>query len=95
MTKYDDLVERLANVRCEGIEEMCWEAADAIEELESAIEWQIGRAETAETKLAKAVEALGEAWFMLTVPNVDYEPEPEEPGLRRIKTILAELKGEK
>jgi chromosome segregation ATPase len=46
-----------------------------------------------EIKLAKAVEALDEAWFMLTVPCLNYEPEPEEPGLRRIKTALAELKG--
>jgi len=43
----------------------------------------------AETSLAKAVEALDEAWFMLTVPHLNYEPEPEEPGLRRIKTTLA------
>ena len=48
----------------------------------------------AETSLAKAMEALDEAWFMLTVPHLNYEPEPEEPGLRRIKTILAELKEE-
>ena len=53
------------------------------------------RIEALEAKLAKAVEALSEAWFMLTVPHIDYEPEPEEPGLRRIKTTLAELNGEK
>jgi len=29
---------------------------------------------------------------MLTVPHLNYEPEPEEPGLRRIKTTLADLK---
>jgi hypothetical protein len=46
----------------------------------------------AETSLAKAVEALDEAWYMLTVPHLNYEPDPEEPGLRRIKTALAELK---
>jgi uncharacterized coiled-coil DUF342 family protein len=46
----------------------------------------------AETSLAKVVEALDEAWYMLTVPHLNYEPEPEEPGLRRIKTTLAELK---
>ena len=45
-----------------------------------------------ETKLAKATEALNEAWYMLTVPFLDYEPEPEEPGLRRIKATLEELK---
>ena len=43
----------------------------------------------AEASLAKAVKALDEAWFMLTVPHLNYEPEPEEPGLRRIKTALA------
>lgn len=46
----------------------------------------------AETSLAKVVKALDEAWYMLTVPHLNYEPEPEEPGLRRIKTTLAELK---
>lgn len=45
-----------------------------------------------EALLEKAVKALDEAWFMLTVPHLNYEPEPEEPGLRRIKTALAELK---
>jgi hypothetical protein len=55
----------------------------------------IDRIEELEAKLAKAVEALDEAWFMLTVPHLNYEPEPEEPGLRRIKTTLAELKGQK
>ena len=49
----------------------------------------------AETSLAKAVEALDEAWFMLTVPHLNYEPEPEEPGLRCIKTALEELKEQK
>jgi len=47
-----------------------------------------------EALLAKAVGAMDEAWFMLTVPLVNYEPEPEEPGLRRIKSTLAELKGQ-
>lgn len=55
----------------------------------------IDRIKALDGKLAKAVEALGEAWFMLTVPHLDYEPEPEEPGLRRIKTTLAELEGER
>ena len=43
----DDLVKRLENVRCDGVEELCWEAADRIEELEA--------------KLAKAVKALDDA----------------------------------
>lgn len=29
----DDLVKRLENVRCDGVEELCWEAADRIEQL--------------------------------------------------------------
>ena len=53
------------------------------------------RIEALEAKLSKAMEALDESWFMLTVPHLNYEPEPEEPGLRRIKTTIAELKGEK
>lgn len=82
---------------------------DRIEELEASLqdarrvgaEWfeqskqNHKRATTAEAKLSKAMEALDEAWFMLTVPHLNYEPEPEEPGLRRIKTTIAELKGEK
>jgi hypothetical protein len=86
-----------------------WEAADRIEELVAANEALTEQLEDArldakeaeaysvwlEGKLAKAREALKEAWFMLTVPHLDYEPEPEEPGLRRIKTTLAELTGDK
>ena len=48
-----------------------------------------------QAKLARAVEVLSEALFMLTVPHLNYQPEPEEPGLRRIKAVLLELKGEK
>jgi hypothetical protein len=40
----DDLVKRLANARCEGLDELCWAAADRIAELEA--------------KLGKAVEGL-------------------------------------
>jgi hypothetical protein len=40
----DDLVEQLYNVRCEGLEGLCWEAGDRIKELEA--------------KLAKALRAL-------------------------------------
>ena len=60
-------------------------AADRIDELSNCVA-------VLEASLAKAAEALDEAWFMLTVPHLNYEPEPEEPGLRRIKTTLAELK---
>ena len=61
------------------------------------VAWMAGREsakDELEANLAMAVEALEEAWFMLTVPLVNYEPEPEEPGLRRIKSTLAELKGQ-
>ena len=50
------------------------------------------RIEALEARMAKAAEALDQAWWMLTVPYLNYEPEPEEPGLRCIKTALAELK---
>jgi hypothetical protein len=50
------------------------------------------RIEEVDAKLAKAVEALEEDWFLLTVPLLNYEPKPEEPGLRRIKSTIAELK---
>ena len=69
----------------------------ARQDAELAADWDetADRIEALESKLAKAREALKEAWFMLTVPHLDYEPEPEEPGLRRIKTTLAELIGDK
>ena len=59
---------------------------------ESAKDEAKARIEELEAKLARAVKALDEAWLMLTVPHLNYEPEPEEPGLQRIKTTLAELK---
>lgn len=40
------------------IDNMTAGMADRIKELEAAIDWQIGRAEAAEAKLAKAMEAL-------------------------------------
>jgi len=49
------------------------------------------RIEALEARMAKAAEALDQAWWMLTVPYLNYEPEPEEPGLRCIKTALEEL----
>ena len=74
----DDLVKRLR----EGDEferfMLAERAADRIEALEA--------------RMAKAAEALDQAWWMLTVPYLNYEPEPEEPGLRCIKTALEELK---
>ena len=68
------------------------------EDCDLTVAWMAGREsakdriEALKAKLAKAVKALDEAWLMLTVPHLNYEPEPEEPGLRRIKTALAELK---
>ena len=77
----DDLVKRLR----EGDEferfMLAERAADRIEALEA--------------RMAKAAEALDQAWWMLTVPYLNYEPEPEEPGLRCIKIALAELKEQK
>jgi len=55
----DDLVERLRKMsssldilECEDV----LQAADRIEELEGAVDWQRGRAEAAEAKLANAVD---------------------------------------
>jgi hypothetical protein len=36
-TTHDDLAKRLANARCEGLDELCWAAADRIEELEAKL----------------------------------------------------------
>jgi hypothetical protein len=83
----DDLVKRLRESRA------VWEDACGVPtqlEAEAA-----DRIEALEASMAKAAEALDEAWWMLTVPYLNYEPEPEEPGLRCIKTALAELKEQK
>jgi uncharacterized coiled-coil protein SlyX len=69
-TTHDDLVKRLANARCEGLDELCWAAADRIEELEANINLKADfidatmnqlaasdqRIAELEAKLAKAVE---------------------------------------
>jgi hypothetical protein len=104
----DELVKRLRHVDHLSVEDcflqspLYGDAADRIEALTEQLEAARLDAKEAEAysvwlegKLAKAREALKEAWFMLTVPHLDYEPEPEEPGLRRIKTTLAELTGDK
>ena len=65
------------------------------EKAQDQIKAQAAEIERLRAKLAKAVDALHEAWFMLTVPMLNYQPEPEEPGLRRIKDTLAELTGDK
>ena len=105
----DDLVKRLREGDEFERFMLAERAADRIEELEAKLATcekyrdayaEMGRIGTEalrdmDAKLAKAMEALDEAWFMLTVPHLNYEPEPEEPGLRCIKTALEELKGEK
>ena len=58
-------------------------------------EAQAAEIERLRGELAKALDALHEAWFMLTVPMLNYQPEPEEPGLRRIKDALDALTGAK
>ena len=57
----------------------------------SRAEWA-ARALAAEAKLAKALEALDEAIYLL---DPDDEDIAKETGLHRIVTICAELKGEK
>ena len=66
---------------------------DAREAAANRIEAQAAEIERLRGDLAKALDALHEAWFMLTAPMLNYEPEPEEPGLRRIKDTLTELTG--
>ena len=61
---------------------------------EELIKAQAAEIERLRGNLAKALDALHEAWFMLTVPMLNYQPEPEEPGLRRIKDTLAALTGD-
>ena len=67
MTNSDDLVERLRNHEEQQqvaghywweTPEVCKEAADYIEELEAAVEWQRGGAERAEAENARLREAL-------------------------------------
>jgi hypothetical protein len=61
----DDLIKRLHNVRLEGVQELCWEAAYCIEDLKESnkeLTLQLlatsGQAADALDKLAKAVEYL-------------------------------------
>ena len=59
----DDLVKQLGNMRCEGIEEMCWAAADRIEELEAKLAQQDDLMQAAvAAALRKAANRAGEAW---------------------------------
>ena len=76
---------------------------DRIKELEKQLRWvlyerdatfksMLNRAETAEAKLAKVLEALGEAIYLL---DPDEEDIAKETGLHRIATTYAELTGGK
>ena len=56
------------------------------------IEFAVKRIEELEAKLKKAVEALGEAIYLL---DPDEEDIAKETGLHRIVTTYAELKGGK
>ena len=56
---------------------------------ETADRW-CERAEKAEAEVERLREALDEAWYLLA-PSGDYEPAPEEPGMRRIKSVMDEL----
>lgn len=78
----DDLKKRLRTSLSMLAQE---EAADRIEELESAVDWQRGRAETAEAKLAKAVEAL------MLIAYVEFE-EKLSADKETARITLAELK---
>jgi cell division GTPase FtsZ len=75
-------------------------AADLIEELEDKLNWVIverdetfalmlDRAQTAEAKLAKAVEALEEAIYLLDPEEEDIA---KETGIYRVVTTYRELK---
>ena len=35
----DELIKQLRDVRLEGVEELCWKAADRIEKLENSLAW--------------------------------------------------------
>ncbi len=61
----DDLIKQLHNVRLEGLQELCWKAADRIAQLEESnkeLTLQLlatsGQAADALDKLAKAMDAL-------------------------------------
>jgi len=52
----DDLIKQLHNVRLEGLQELCWKAADRIKELEHEKKEAWLNELDALAKLAKAVE---------------------------------------
>ena len=64
---------------------------DALQEVTTELEQAEARIEELEGKLVKAVEALGEAVYLL---DPDEKDMMRQGGVYRIVTILAELKGE-
>ena len=64
---------------------------DALQEVTTELEQAEARIEELEGKLAKAVEALGEAVYLL---DPDEKDMARKAGVYRVVTTLAELKGE-
>ena len=64
---------------------------DALQEVTAELEQAEARVEELEGKLVKAVEALGEAVYLL---DPDEKDMMRQGGVYRIVTTLAELKGE-
>lgn len=88
----DDLVKRLrTQIGYQDVPFIKEEAADRIEELEGAIDWQIGRAEAAEAKLAKAEWLLIDASVQLR----DGKIKTRRNRAELIEKFLAELTGGK
>jgi len=90
----DDLIKQLHNVRLEGLQELCWEAAYRIEELKESnkeLTLQLlatsGQAADALDKLAKAVEALRFIGQFNTVSNISTIWKVTD----RARAVLAEL----
>jgi hypothetical protein len=103
----DDLIKRLHNVRLEGVQELCWEAAYRIEESEAklaeAVEvakiWQEDFIEEnnrwgdALRKLAKAVESIKQSIKLWEKPVADreYKLDNAYDGFELLCLALAEL----
>ena len=103
----DDLVKRLRDMNGGWASDEALAAADRIEELEDKLDWVIterdetfalmlDRAQTAEAKLAKAMEALEKVQTFVR----ELEPYADQghvlvPALHDACTTIAELKGEK
>jgi hypothetical protein len=90
----DDMVNLLRDLadRAEYMPHMHHVAANRIEKLQAQRNFAQKQVVIAEVKLAKALEALDEAIYLL---DPDEEDIAKETGLHRIVAICAELKGEK